>query len=130
MVKRGGRARGFIAMGATAALIGPAWGYDFKAGEYIDGSLISLITGGFSQRLRDQNFNLIAAPGPNSTGFTNAAEALHTLRTTPDPLLTPAAHQKRVSLAADHMGDDEYSHWISIFRVDSSAKNKEWCRLL
>jgi len=75
MVKRSGRARGFIAMGATAVLIGPAWGFDFKAGEYVDGSLISLITGGFSQRLRDQNNNLIAAPGPNSTGFTNAAEA-------------------------------------------------------
>src|SRR6267378_2309488 len=75
MLKRGGRARGFIAVGATVALIGPAWGFDFKAGEYVDGSLVSLITGGFSQRLRDQNNNLIAAPGPNSTGFTNAAEA-------------------------------------------------------
>ena len=78
MVKRGGRARGFIAVGATVALIGPAWGFDFKAGEYIDGSLISLITGGFSQRLRDQNNNLIAAPGPNSTANPNEAPGFAT----------------------------------------------------
>ena len=78
MVKRGGRARGFIAVGATVALIGPAWGFDFKVGEYIDGSLISLITGGFSQRLRDQNNNLIAAPGPNSTANPNEAPGFAT----------------------------------------------------
>jgi len=78
MLKRGGRARGFIAVGATVALIGPAWGFDFKVGEYIDGSLISLITGGFSQRLRDQNNNLIAAPGPNSTANPNEAPGFAT----------------------------------------------------
>ena len=75
MMKSGGRARLLVALGATAALVGPAWAFDFKMGENIDGSLISLITGGLSQRLRDQNNNLIAAPGPSSTGFTNAAEA-------------------------------------------------------
>src|SRR6266853_2131858 len=78
MVKRGGRARGFIAVGATVALIGPAWGFNFKVGENVDGSLISLITGGFSQRLRDQNNNLIAAPGPNSTANPNEAPGFST----------------------------------------------------
>jgi hypothetical protein len=54
--------------------MGPAWGFDFKAGDNIDGSLISLITGGFSMRMRDQNAELIAAPGTTgfNTGFQDA----------------------------------------------------------
>jgi len=69
-----GRARSWIALGATVALAGPAYSFDFKAGDNIDGSLISLITGGLSQRLRDQNAELVAAPGTNGflTGFQDA----------------------------------------------------------
>ena len=69
-----GRARSWIALGATVALAGPAYSFDFKAGDNIDGSLISLFTAGFSQRLREQDSGLIAAPGTNGffTGFQDA----------------------------------------------------------
>lgn len=75
MRARLGTARSWAALGAAAAVLsGPALGFDFKAGEYVDGSLISLITTGFSQRLRDQNAELVAAPGTNGffTGFQDA----------------------------------------------------------
>jgi hypothetical protein len=74
MMNRVGMARSLIALGAAAALSGPAYSFDFKAGDNINGSLISLITGGFGQRLRDQNAELIAAPGTNGfyTGFQDA----------------------------------------------------------
>jgi len=42
MLKRGGRARGFIAVGATVALIRTGVGVSISRSEYIDGSLISL----------------------------------------------------------------------------------------
>jgi len=69
-----GRARSWIALGATVALAGPAYSFDFKVGDNIDGSLISLFTAGFSQRLREQDSGLIAAPGTNGffTGFQDA----------------------------------------------------------
>jgi Protein of unknown function (DUF1302) len=70
MVNKGGMARSLVALGAAAALMGPAYSYDFKLGENINGSLISQVTAGLGLRLRDQNFNLIAAPGPNSTAGT------------------------------------------------------------
>jgi Protein of unknown function (DUF1302) len=71
---KAGSARSWIALGAAAALAAPAYSFDFKATDSIDGSLISLITAGFSQRLREQNAELVAAPGTNGffTGFQDA----------------------------------------------------------
>ena len=42
MRARLGTARSWAALGAAAAVLsGPALGFDFKAGEYVDGSLIT-----------------------------------------------------------------------------------------
>lgn len=64
-----------IALGAAAALATPAYSFDFTLTDDIKGSLINLITGGFSQRLREQNDQLIAAPG--TAGFTTGFQDAH-----------------------------------------------------
>jgi hypothetical protein len=66
--------RGGIVLAAAAALSAPAWSFDFALTDDIKGSLITLITGGLSQRLREQNDELIAAPGTAgfNTGFQDA----------------------------------------------------------
>ena len=55
-------------------MAGPASAFDFVLGDNIKGSLITLVTGGMSQRLRDQSPDLTAAPGTPSfvTGFQDA----------------------------------------------------------
>jgi len=65
-----------IVLGAASALSAPALAFDFDVTDDIKGSLINLVTGGFSQRLRDQNPELIAAPG--TTGFTTGFQDAHT----------------------------------------------------
>jgi hypothetical protein len=72
-----GSARSWIALGAlSVSLAGPAQAFDFTLGEDIKGSMITLITGGFSQRLRDQQAELIAAPG--TAGFATGFQDAHT----------------------------------------------------
>jgi Protein of unknown function (DUF1302) len=72
---KGRRARSWMALGAVAsAMSAPAYSFDFTLTDDIKGSLITLITGGLSQRLREQNAELVAAPGTNGflTGFQDA----------------------------------------------------------
>jgi hypothetical protein len=66
--------RRYAGLGALISVLSaPAYSFDFTLGE-TKGSLITLITGGFSQRLRSQNADLIAAPGTQGflTGFQDA----------------------------------------------------------
>jgi len=66
-----------VVVGAVASVLSaPALSFDFTVGEDVKGSLITLITGGLSQRLRDQSPDLVAAPGTTSyfTGFQDANE--------------------------------------------------------
>jgi hypothetical protein len=67
--------RAGIVLGAAAALSAPAWSFDFALTDDIKGSLITLITGGLSQRLREQNAELVAAPG--TTGFNTGFQDAH-----------------------------------------------------
>src|ERR1700732_401335 len=67
-------ARRYAGLGALISVLSaPAYSFDFTLGE-TKGSLITLVTGGVSQRLRSQNADLIAAPGTQGflTGFQDA----------------------------------------------------------
>jgi hypothetical protein len=63
-----------VLLAAASSLAAPAYSFDFTLTDDVKGSLITLITGGFSQRLREQNDQLIAAPGTAgfATGFQDA----------------------------------------------------------
>ena len=66
--------RRYAGLGALISVLSaPAYSFDFTLGE-TKGSLITLLTGGFGQRLRSQNADLIAAPGTQGffTGFQDA----------------------------------------------------------
>jgi Protein of unknown function (DUF1302) len=74
--KTGGLRSLFVPAAVVSVLSAPAYSFDFTVGEDVKGSLINLFTGGFSQRLRDQNDQLIAAPG--TTGFLTGFQDAHT----------------------------------------------------
>src|SRR6267378_6465227 len=66
--------RRYAGLGALISVLSaPAYSFDFTLGE-TKASLITLVTGGFGQRLRSQNADLIAAPGTQGffTGFQDA----------------------------------------------------------
>ena len=64
-----------IALGVASALAAPAYSFDFTLTDDVKGSLITLVTGGLSQRLRDQKPDLVAAPG--TAGFTTGFQDAH-----------------------------------------------------
>ncbi len=74
---KAGKLRSWLVPAAVVSVLSsPAFSFDFTLDDgQIKGSLINLVTGGLSQRLRKQDPNLVAAPG--TPGFTTGFQDAH-----------------------------------------------------